>query len=195
MSHLYLETSSEAVLHRQAFLLCVSDLRKAFEYVEGHDRNLEVFSHRFYELLLRSCTEFESLAKTILEAHGRKLKKPTISDYFALVSMYQLRECHAILLEWNPDPLILSPFLDWKNTKTGPSWYRAYNGVKHSRRAKFEEANLKNVLLSLSAILALLVQGYRPNILGSRASRIDENRVETVSFPKIPFMLSRPGSA
>ena len=169
MSHPYLEPSTYARLHRQAFELCVKDLDTALEYVEAHNQNLDIFSHRFYELLLRSCTEFESLAKTLLSAHGTDLKdNASIKDYFPLAGMYRLADCHVFATRWNPVPLGISPFADWTSPTEGPSWYRAYNRVKHSRRANFGNASLRNVLNAVSAVMILLVQAYRPYFLGSR---------------------------
>ena len=195
VTHPYLNPSPEARLHRQAFELCVKDLDNALEYVEGHDMNLDVFSHRFYELLLRSCTEFESLAKTLLSAHGTDLKdNATIRDYFPLAGMYCLTACHVFATRWNPAPIRISPFADWTAPTEGPSWYRAYNEVKHSRRANFGNASLRNVLSAVSAVMILLVQGYRPFFLGSTSSSTDVNRVESLGFPDFPFVVQRPQS-
>jgi hypothetical protein len=192
VSHPYLEPSTEARLHRQAFELCVKDLDKALEFVEGHDQNLNVFSHRFYELLLRSCTEFESRAKTLLSAHGINLKEnATIRDYFPLADMYRLADCHVFATRWNPAPLRISPFADWTSPTEGPSWYRAYNGVKHSRQANFGNASLRNVLSAVSAVMIILVQAYRPYFLGSASSSTDVHGVESLGFTDFPFMIQR----
>ena len=49
-----------------AFELLQADFRRLGEYVELNDANLSTFSHRLYELLVRTCTEFESLCKELL---------------------------------------------------------------------------------------------------------------------------------
>ena len=46
--------------------LIIDDFEHLFEYIEPHSSNLNVFSHRIYELLLRTCTEVESCCKGIL---------------------------------------------------------------------------------------------------------------------------------
>lgn len=44
------------------------------EFNEPTDAHLQVYSHRLYEILLRACTEFESLCREILMTHGLRKK-------------------------------------------------------------------------------------------------------------------------
>ena len=73
--------------------LIIRDLYEIFNYVEPNDTNLSVFSHRIYELLLRTATEFESNCKGVLDANGYV---PTgnlnITDYFKIDSVQRLSE-------------------------------------------------------------------------------------------------------
>lgn len=69
-------TTAQEVLNQKrnqyepAFYLLVQDFLRVCEFIEPVDAHLQVFSHRLYELLLRASTEFESLSREILEAHG-----------------------------------------------------------------------------------------------------------------------------
>ena len=47
--------------------LIVCDLYEVFDYVEPHDDNMDIYSHRIYELFLRTATEFESNCKVFYE--------------------------------------------------------------------------------------------------------------------------------
>ena len=163
------QITTEAQMHKHAIILCINDLRLAFEYVEPHDDNVDVFSHRFYELLLRGCTEFESLCKTLLKKSGISFSDDgNIKDYFHLTELInQLRLSGMIVKRWNPYPRAWFPFADWNDQNTGPSWYRAYNRVKHSRREEFPKANLQNTILAISACVALLCEAYGDNFLSS----------------------------
>ena len=58
-----------------AFELLQADFRRLGEYVELNDANLSTFSHRLYELLVRTCTEFESLCKELF-VYRECSKKP-----------------------------------------------------------------------------------------------------------------------
>jgi hypothetical protein len=180
----HLQLGTEGKLHKQAILLCLSDLFKAFEYVEAHSDNLNVFSHRFYELLLRGCTEFESLAKTILAAKAIPTSKKTdISDYFKLTEHFPLKECFMWVGRWNPGPVEAFPFKDWNDPKIGPNWYSDYNSVKHSRLSKFHLANLHNALDSIAANVVLMSVAYGDNVFGSPSwGRATSDGKRRVSF-------------
>jgi hypothetical protein len=156
----HLELSNDAALHVQATLLCLSDLFSAFNYVEPHDNNKSAFSHRFYELLLRGCTEFESVCKTILLQKTNCLpKRATIQNYHELVTHFPLQNAGVSIQVWNPEPIEIWPFDEWTIAKA-PFWYKAYNSVKHSRRENFGDANLINASFSICAAITLLTVAY-----------------------------------
>jgi hypothetical protein len=52
--------------YEPAFILLVGDFLRVCEFIEPTDAHLQVYSHRLYEILLRACTEFESLCREIL---------------------------------------------------------------------------------------------------------------------------------
>lgn len=160
----HLDFDNDAAMHLQAIELCISDLFRAFEFVEPHDNNAKVFSHRFYELLLRGCTEFESTAKTILNKLGETLRgRANIHSYRKLMTLLPIEKAGVSIQAWNPNPLVLWPFENW-NEKKGPDWYRAYNAAKHSRRVSFEEANLINATSAIFAVITLLSVAYGERI-------------------------------
>lgn len=66
--------------------LIMDDLYEMFNYIEPDDSNLNVYSHRIYELLLRTATEVESNCKGILKANGyaKAEKDMNMTDYFKL---------------------------------------------------------------------------------------------------------------
>lgn len=51
----------------RGFLLIQNDLKKLFEYIEPADRNLETYSFRIHELLMRSCIGIEANFKAIVQ--------------------------------------------------------------------------------------------------------------------------------
>ena len=63
----------------KAARLIIDDFERLFEYIEPHTSNENVFSHRIYELLLRTCTEVESCCKGILIANGHTAN--SMEDY------------------------------------------------------------------------------------------------------------------
>jgi hypothetical protein len=136
-----------------------SDFRRLCEFVEPVDANLNTYSHRLYELLLRACTEFESVCKDKLISDG--YKKPgnmNIYDYRKLEPTLGLENIEVGVLLWRPNIAYVRPFIGWSSASPPLSWYDAYNRVKHNRNQQFAYASLENVRLSLGGLFALLSQ-------------------------------------
>ena len=53
----------------RAYQILENDLKTIFEFIEPNDDNCKSYSHRTYELFLRSATEFETNCKRILTAN------------------------------------------------------------------------------------------------------------------------------
>ena len=51
--------------------------------------------------------------------------------------------------------LQLIPWTDWQ-TGQNPSWWRAYNYVKHQRDSHFVEANLKNTIDAIAGLYVMI---------------------------------------
>jgi len=142
----------------RAFSIIEEDLRTAFDYLEPADENLNVFSHRLYELLLRACTEFEANCKGILADNGyTKQDRWNVSDYRRIERSSRLSEYQVQIPAWRGNKGKFKPFESCSEQHSSPlKWYRDYNSVKHNRSEKFELANLENVLLAVSGLLVIL---------------------------------------
>lgn len=138
--------------------LIIRDLYELFNYVDPNDINLKTYSHRLYELLLRSATEFEANCKGILDANcyikpgGGNLN---INDYFKIEKASNLSGYGVTFERW-PNH-IFKPFDVWNAGAYVPlPWYQGYNQVKHNRFAHFNEANLENVMNAIAGLLCIL---------------------------------------
>lgn len=133
--------------------LIVDDFERLFEFIEPHTSNENVFSHRIYELLLRTCTEVESCCKGILIANGHSAKD--MSDYKKIEQATRLSGYTVQYTNWTPSHYSVQPFASWATGST-LSWYKAYNDVKHNRWQNFTLANLKNLLDAISGLLCII---------------------------------------
>jgi hypothetical protein len=141
-----------------SFELLSNDFRRLGEYVEPADANLNTYSHRLYELLLRACTDFESVCKEQLVSsrYAKAANDMNINDYKTLEAALHLEQFYVGVLIWRPAPVYIQPFTDWSTAAPPLSWYAAYNTVKHNRNAEFAHANLENVRNAISGLFALL---------------------------------------
>lgn len=142
----------------RSFHIICKDLMEILDYVDSHDENLGTFSHRIYELFLRSSTEFESNCKGILKANDYPTSNNlNITDYFKINKALKLNEYEVGLNFWQPNVKIIKPFEEWNSTTfTSLTWYQNYNNVKHHRSMNFNHANLGNLLNSIAAVFVML---------------------------------------
>src|SRR5882672_331983 len=149
-----------ARVYQASFALLERDLEALLEFVEPVDANAACFSHRSYALLLRACTEFESLAKDLL-VEGGSTKNPKdmdVNDYRTLELACKFEGVTVDFLPWRPHPKQMSPYKGWSTAKPPLRWYADYNVVKHNRNARFELANLETLVESISALFCLVAK-------------------------------------
>ena len=133
--------------------LIIDDFERLFEFIEPHASNENVFSHRIYELLLRTCTEVESCCKGILVANGHAAKN--MEDYKKIEQSSHLSGYTVDYSNWLPEKYTAQPFSNWAIGGTLP-WYKAYNDVKHDRCQNFSLASLKNLLDAICGLLCVI---------------------------------------
>lgn len=170
--------------------LIIDDFEHLFEYVEPHTDNENVFSHRIYELFLRTCTEVESCCKGILIANGHAAKN--MDDYKKVEQATHLSGYTVQYSNWLPTSYATQPFAKWATNESLP-WYKAYNDLKHNRSQNFKLASLKNLLDAISGLLCIIhaqvgdvvQQVFESNIYFSS----DEVDVTVRSFKINPYQL------
>lgn len=151
----YIENSSP---HWQYFKMLYRDVEKSFEYVEPAEEHLKVYSIKYYECLLRACTEFESVCKSELFRAGlaREGDWLNIEDYAKLETHYK-RKLSSYEVGFRFDTIyFVRPLGTWANHHSLP-WYQSYNAVKHHRAAELSHASLDNVMYALGGLFVILV--------------------------------------
>jgi len=95
-----------------SFDLLARDIKQVLEFVEPADTNANTYSHRLYAILLRACTDFESLARDLLVKQGGKkpVDKLNVHDYRMLEPHLQLEGVKLDFLLWSPTPKRVLPF-------------------------------------------------------------------------------------
>lgn len=138
--------------------LIIRDLYEVFNYVEPDNANFSVYSHRLYELLLRTSTEFEANCKGILDANGYVRHgggNLTIQDYYKIEAATKLSGYVVTFDRWPNHQF--KPFASWNTGVFAPlPWYQGYNYVKHNRYVNFQYASLENVMNAISGLLCIL---------------------------------------
>jgi hypothetical protein len=134
------------------------DFERITEYIEPTEDNIHIYSHRLFELLLRACTEFESVCKDVLVSRGSTTDPSdmSINDYKTLEAEFNIDPVLVGIRIWRPSTKYVQPFKAWATSQPPLSWYSSYNKVKHNRNTEFKKANLENVCSAVSGLFALL---------------------------------------
>ncbi len=134
------------------YLALETDLLACQRYVAFEPNNLGVYSLEFMHLLFSICSEVEVLCKQLCGRIEPTAKHKDIRDYKAAIepllclSTFQVNDL--VRRE------IFPPFADWKD-KNSPSWWHAYNEVKHDRDIHFKQATLENCIIALGGLFVL----------------------------------------
>lgn len=156
--------------YTRAFLIIQNDLKKLFEYIEPSDENINVYSYRIHELLIRTCIEIEANFKAILKEnlYSPKNKKGkirlenewNINDFRLINKSHHLNSYSIEIPIWHGNKNIFNPFSSWKNNEK-LDWYNAYNLSKHDRQNNFKRANFFNLMNAISGLLVLLSSQFK----------------------------------
>ena len=161
--------------------LILDELFDIFKVVSPHSRNMKVFGNAIRNVLILSCTEVDSLMKSVLNGNGYNAKKPIMSDYKQLIIPMKLFD-YTLSFQYINEVGWKTPFGNWepKENSKSPNWYNAYNDVKHDRVNNFKEANLRNAIEATLGFATMLIAiyGYRNDIWNEKICKTINVRKE-----------------
>lgn len=155
--------------------LILDELFDIFKVVSPHSRNMTVFGNAIRNVLILSCTEVNSLMKSVLNGNGYIVDRPNMNDYRQLITPMKLSD-YTLSFRYINEVGGNTPFGEWepKENSKSPSWYKAYNDVKHDRINNFKEANLRNAIEATLGFATMLIAtyGYRNEIWNDKVGKI-----------------------
>ena len=174
--------------------MILRDLNNLYDYIEPSDDNLSVYSHRIYELLLRTATEFESNCKGILKANG--YSKPEsdwcIKDYFKISRATRLNEYSLTFGRW-ASAHEFKPFIEWNPSRREQlTWYDAYNEVKHDRYGNFKKAKLEHLMNALAGLICIMHAQYGEGMSHVGYSELGTNDIHEGTVETPMFTIKAP---
>ena len=140
----------------RAFLLLQEDLQRLFQYVEPADANLQTFSFRIHELLLRTCVEVEANCKAVLTENGySRAGNWDMNDYKKIEDSHFVSAYEVMYPTWQGTTNVRRPFAPWSAGGSLP-WYSAYNATKHDRHTEFHQAAFHHLTDAIAGMVVLL---------------------------------------
>lgn len=158
----------DAANYVRAYELIQKDLLTLFEYVDPADQNLDTYSFRTYELLLRTCTEIEANFKAIFRANKfTGSKQPTVEDYYLINRSHFLSDYEVKYPYWDGMAAIRRPFEAWGGAARAKlSWYDAYNKSKHDRGTALRSATVESLTDAVAALVVVLTAQFGDDDFG-----------------------------
>ncbi len=148
------------LIHWNYFLALEKDLEEISRFVELTSDNNETYSIELLKLLFSASSEVDVVLKNLCELLAPNKRRNNIDDYREVI-----KELLPALIEekvYIPKfGLIFQPLKNWEDEELNPFWWKSYNNVKHHRNESYNEANLKNALNALGALLILVTYFYQ----------------------------------
>jgi len=149
---------SESHIHWNYFLALENDLEIVSRYIEFIKGNFKTYSIELAHLLLASSSEVDVIMKELCSFLSPGSKTKDINDYRDIIKKYKPELVNETVYI-SRYGLSFTPWLNWKKEEN-PIWWKSYNNVKHERNVYFNDANLKNLLNSLGALLITNIYYY-----------------------------------
>ena len=129
-------------------------------YVEFSEKNFECFSVEIARLLLTSGSEVDVVCKQLCRKLNLSSTADNIHEYRnEIKSTYpNIHDFDVLLPRYG---LSLKPWGDWNMPDGVPSWWTAYNKVKHHRDSDYHRANLRNAIYSVAGLFVVTLFFYK----------------------------------
>ena len=136
------------------YLRLEADFITSLNYVDFSTDNYTTYSIDFERQLLSICSEVDILCKLLCQKIDSTQSPVKIFEYASILCNYD--HFTSTKVHFDRNALDVVPFFDW-TTQSSPSWWRAYNAVKHNRieNENYKMGNLENVFMALSALYLL----------------------------------------
>jgi|SRR5690606_13954549 len=144
--------------HWNYFLALEKDLEKLSRYIEFSDANLATYSIELAHILLSASSEIDVVMKQLCSLISND-KAQNINHYRTIVkkNIPNMMEEEFSIHRYG---IANKPWEKWLLDQN-PEWWWAYNKVKHERNVYFPEANLKNTINAMGALLVTTVHYYK----------------------------------
>lgn len=149
---------SSKLTHWNYFLAIEEDTDRLARFIEFTTNNFSTYSVEMARILFASASEVDVIAKLLCTQVASARKAKNINDYKNILNPHfqKIKKLQVFITRYG---LTLTPWDEWKSNQN-PSWWGAYNKVKHKRNQHFHEANLKNTLNAITGLYILLLYYY-----------------------------------
>lgn len=136
--------------HWQYYRSLSEDLEKLSRYIELSPDNFSVYSIELTRMLLAVGSEIDVVAKLLCEQVDQTSQTRNIVDYGEIL-LPEYPNLVSVVVSIARQGISFTPWEDWTLAQR-PTWWGAYNDVKHQRNVNYVKANLENTLNALAGL-------------------------------------------
>lgn len=163
------------------FLYIESDLAACSRYVELAEFNYKTYSNEFARIIMVAASEIDTILRELCKSILPSSNSSSILEYCPIITgRFPTIIGHGVVM-LNHE-LTFEPWRAWSSTASPDWWSKAYNKIKHERTTNFEQANLENALLSVSALL-LVILYYHEELSGGQV-RVGVGQRTQLFYPR-----------
>jgi len=142
--------------HMNYFSCLEDDLLQLSRWIEFSADNESAYSIELARLLMTAAAEVDVVAKALCKEIDKKREASSINVYQTVLlnAVPMLPQAEVEMPRFG---MIFRPWRNWVEKSNPPDWWQGNNKVKHHRAEHFCQANLKNVLNAVAALLVLLL--------------------------------------
>ena len=184
--------SQEANNLRLQYFSIEQELINSFKYVNPVNSNLNTSSVKFASIIRESANLFEQVSRIIYEKLFKEYGKINISNYLTLDVFIKFNDlkfhCPSLSIIASENPNLLRPYGsldDWNDQNAPestniPSWWTAYNKIKHSPDALTNYSTLENSIQALLASYIIINRYLGPGVISGNLLKPEENGNEII---------------
>ena len=146
--------------HWNYFLSVEADLERLSRFIEFDERNYQCFSVENARILIAAAAEADVVCKRLCRELDPASSADNIHKYRdAIVPTSAVLTRFEVLVPRYG--LRLKPWHSWDNPGGVPTWWTAYNKIKHHRDTEYYRASLKNVLKAVAGLFVVCLYLYK----------------------------------
>jgi hypothetical protein len=154
------------LLHWDYYLTLEEDLKNLARYIDINSNNFNTYSIELVRILQIAASEIDVVLKLLCLKLNPGGNFVNISNYKNEIKSSWTEMINEKVFS-SQYGLELTPWINWRGN-SNPDWWRSYNNVKHKRNIYYHEANLKNVLNAVAALLICTSYYYLLDLTGSK---------------------------
>ena len=146
--------------HWNYLLAIENDLQTVSRFIELHEDNFKCFSIEISRLLMAASAEVDVVCKQLCKKINPKSNAGSINKYQEEI-LIKYNSIHNFKVLIPRHGLSLQPWKNWGIEKDNPpSWWTAYNKIKHHHHTHYHRGNLKNALNSVAGLFIMVLHLY-----------------------------------